>query len=100
MFFFYSPLKTAPFNASNGFYQIESNAQSDGVPLRRALGTVIPNYLLFFLQRPAVVFPTSFTLGGTCFGGMSLPTPQQVKQVVGTSNYFPTSTNWGFGIEL
>jgi len=67
------PLKSPPFNASDGFYEIQANGQSDGSAIRRALG-------------------------GTCFGGMSLPTPQQVQQIQSMTNYGPNYNNDGWSI--
>jgi len=69
------PLRSSPFNTTTGFYQIEADLQSDGTPVRRALG-------------------------GTCFGGMQLPTPNQVNQAVGISNFGPTYWTNGFSIEV
>jgi hypothetical protein len=69
------PLKTPPFNASDKFYQIEANMLSDGVPIRRAFG-------------------------GSCFGGMSLPTPQQVSQVDNMYWFYPNVDDSGYSVEM
>jgi hypothetical protein len=67
------PLKSPPFNATDSFFEIQSTGLSDGSAIRRALG-------------------------GTCFGGMSLPTPNQVASIQAMTNYGPNAYNDGWSI--
>jgi len=66
---------TSVFTTSNGFFDIGPTGQSDGVSIRRGLG-------------------------GTCFGSLSLPTPNQVASTEAMSNFAPSGGNNGFSVDL
>jgi hypothetical protein len=69
------PLRNGPFWGNDGFGEVSSNDQYINPSIRRALG-------------------------GTCFGGMSLPTPNQVQQAVNTPSYGPSVSAQGFSVDL
>jgi len=69
------PVRNMPFYSGDGFGEVSSNGAYSSPGIRRAFG-------------------------GTCFGGTSLPTPQQVQQAISISSYGPSSTNNGFAIDL